>query len=97
MAAYMIAQIEIRDAAGYDQYRKQVLPTIQAFDGRVLAAEQRPDIAEGEWPYEMTVIIEWPSTERARQWYDSDEYAEPKALRKRVSKANLAFLRGLPR
>ena len=96
MPAYMIAQIRIDDAEQFNEYRKQVIPTIQAFDGRVLAADAAPSIVEGEWPANSTVVIEFPSVERAQQWYDSDQYAAPKALRRRISNTNLVFLRGLP-
>ena len=95
MPAYMIAQIRIEDAEQFNEYRRQVIPTIQAFDGRVLAAEAEARVMEGEWPASSTVIIEWPSVERAQEWYDSDHYAAPKALRLRISDANLVFLRGL--
>jgi len=91
----MIEQITIDDMDQFNEYRRQVLPTIQSHDGRVLAAEGPVTPTEGEWPAHSTVIIEFPSVERAQQWYDSDEYDAPKALRKRVSKANLVFLRGL--
>ena len=95
VAAYMIAPITIDDMDQFNEYRRQVLPTIQNHDGRVLAAEGPVTPTEGEWPGSSTVIIEFPSVERAQQWYDSDEYDAPKALRKRASKANLVFLRGL--
>jgi len=33
MAAYIIAELEITDAAGFEEYRKQVGPTIQKYHG----------------------------------------------------------------
>jgi len=97
MAAIMIAQIQVDDAEQYKEYQRQVIPTIDQFGGRVLAAEARPSVIEGEWAANMTVVIEWPSVECAQEWYDADVYADAKALRHRISKANLVFLRGIPR
>ena len=96
MAAYMIVQLTVNDAEKYSEYRKQVLPTIAQFGGHVRAADDQPAIIEGEWPASATILIEWPSVERAQEWYDSDVYAAPKALRLSASSANLIFLRGLP-
>ena len=88
MPAYMIAQIRIDDADQFNEYRRQVLPTISEFDGRVLAAEATAEVVEGEWAADSTVNIEFPSVERAREWYDSDVYAAPKDLRKQISNTN---------
>ena len=33
--------------------------------------------------------------ERARQWYDAQEYREPKALRQRSANSNLILVQGL--
>ena len=97
MPAYMIAKINIHDAEQYKDYQRQVLPTIQQFDGKILSVETDPAIIEGDWACSYTVIIEWPSVERAKEWYDSDVYVEPKALRQRTSSADLVFMRGLPK
>ncbi len=96
MPAYMIANVKINDPEEYKKYQQQVVPTIQQYDGQILAVEAEPVVVEGEWPGSYTVLIQWPSVERAREWYDSDVYADPKALRHRTASANLVFLRGLP-
>ena len=96
MPAYMIAKVQIDDAEEYKKYQQQVVPTIQRYDGQILAVEAEPVVVEGEWTGSYTVLIQWPSVERAQEWYDSDIYVEPKALRHRTASADLVFLRGLP-
>ena len=96
MSAYMIARVTVNDPEEYKQYQEQVLPTIEQYDGQVVSVDAEPVVVEGEWGGTYTVLIQWPSVERAREWYDSDVYADPKALRHRTASADLVFLRGLP-
>jgi len=41
------------------------------------------------------VVIEFPSMEQAKRWYDSEEYREPKAMRIRAGRTNLVFVDGV--
>jgi len=36
MLAYLFANVEVTDPAGYEQYRQQVAATIEAYGGRFL-------------------------------------------------------------
>jgi uncharacterized protein (DUF1330 family) len=40
-------------------------------------------------------MIEFPSLDRAHQWYASDEYRELKALRLSAVRSNAVFIEGL--
>jgi len=42
------------------------------------------------------VIIEFPSYEQARKWFDSPEYQKPKALRQANSNGRLLLMEGSP-
>jgi uncharacterized protein (DUF1330 family) len=41
------------------------------------------------------VVLEFPSMEQAKRWYDSEEYREPKAMRRRAGRANLIMVEGV--
>jgi uncharacterized protein (DUF1330 family) len=41
------------------------------------------------------VILEFPSVERARAWWNSPEYSEAKALRQATSTGTLLIVEGL--
>lgn len=49
-----------------------------------------------KWAPTFPVMIEFPSLERARQWYDSPEYRPFKALRKAAGTYNAVFFEQLP-
>lgn len=94
MSVYVIASLTVKDAVRLEDYRRAVLPTMEKYDGR-LVARGVPIVLEGEWPREKLIIAEFPSMERARQWWDSPEYAEPKALRQATADSELIIVQGV--
>lgn len=95
MPAYVIANVDVKDPARYEEYRKMVLPTIQAFGGRFLARGGKIDSLEGPWQPNRLVIVEFPSVERAKAWWSSPEYAPAKALRQQTSDGSLIVIEGV--
>lgn len=95
MAAYFIADIEVKDPTAFEEYRKQVPATIEKYGGRYLAPGGATEVLEGEWRPRRVVILEFPGVAAARRWYDSEEYREPKALRRRAAVTNLVLVEGL--
>ena len=95
MPAYVFAEIEITNPDGYKEYAIQVGPTIEEYGGRFLHRGGPVAPLEGDWPQRRRVIIEFPSSEAARQWWDSPEYAGPKALRQANSRGRLLLLEGV--
>jgi uncharacterized protein (DUF1330 family) len=94
MAAYVIAEIEITDAALYEEYRRLVLPVVQKFGGGFLARGGRIEAMEGGWKPKRLVIVAFPSMERALEWYRSPEYAPLIELRERASRGKLVIVDG---
>jgi uncharacterized protein (DUF1330 family) len=94
MRAYVIVQVEVLDQRGYDAYRKDVLPTIEAFGGCFLVRGGNFTEMEGEWPYSRTVVIEFPSRADAEGWYRSPAYTKLLPLRLKASRGNLIIADG---
>jgi uncharacterized protein (DUF1330 family) len=40
------------------------------------------------------VVLEFPSLEQARRWYNSEEYRGPKALRLKTAKSKMILVEG---
>lgn len=94
MSAYVLAEIEITNPEGYKEYTKVVPATIAQYGGRFLARGGAVEVLEGDWPQHRRVLIEFPSMEAAKRWWDSPEYAKPKAMRKANSNGRLLLLDG---
>ena len=95
MVAYVIADIEVIDAAGYEEYRRQVPGTIAAYGGRYLARGGATEVLEGTWSPNRCVILEFPDMERFKAWWSSPEYAPVRAIRERTTQSNLVVTQGL--
>ena len=94
MAAYLIAEIEVTNPEGYKPYTELVPATIALYGGRFLVRGGATEVLEGDWPARRRVIIEFPSMEAARAWWDSPDYAKPKSMRRANSNGRLILLEG---
>jgi len=94
MTAYVIGEIEVTDAALYEDYRKQVAATVQNHDGRFVVRGGKVEALEGGWSPKRLVVLEFPSMEQAQKWYRSSEYAPLIALRQRASRGRLVLVEG---
>jgi uncharacterized protein (DUF1330 family) len=96
MAAYVIGELlELTDPAGFREYRRRVPDTIARYGGRFIARQGAIERLDGPWQPAGLTIIEFPSFEQAKRWYDSDEYRELKALRLRAARTTLVLTDGL--
>lgn len=94
MAAYLIADVDVRDPALYDEYRKQVKATIEQYGGKFLVRGGAHEILEGEGVVHRAVVLEFPSMDALRRWYHSPEYAPLITLRQKASKGLLFAVEG---
>jgi uncharacterized protein (DUF1330 family) len=94
MAAYVIGEIEVTDPATYQDYGKQVLPTIQKFGGKFVVRGGKAEAFEGAAPKRI-VVLEFPSVEQAQSWYRSADYAPLIKLRQKASRGRLIVVEGL--
>ena len=94
MAAYVIANIEVTDAAAYERYRKDVPATIEQYGGRFLVRGGAASALEGDFQPKRIVVLEFPSVERAQAWWDSPEYRPLRALRQSASRGDLFVVAG---
>jgi uncharacterized protein (DUF1330 family) len=81
MRAYYIFHETIQDEETFANYRKQVMPTLEMFGGSFVIRGGNFNVIEGEWPYERTVVLAFPSREKAEAWYASPEYQKVLPLR----------------
>ena len=95
MSAYVIVNVEVLDPETYKEYVKQSPATISAHGGRFLARAGKTEVLEGDAAANRVVILEFPSYERAREWWNSEAYRLPKALRQSASEASMILVDGV--
>jgi uncharacterized protein (DUF1330 family) len=91
MPAYVIAHLEVTDPVAYEKYKTASPPTIAAAGGRYLARGGDLTVLEGPHDGRRIVILEFPTLEAAKGWYDGDAYKAARELRKTCAR-NVTFL-----
>ena len=94
MKAYCIFQEDITDSAGFDAYRKEVMPTLAPFGGKFIVRGGRFTKVEGDMPYGRVVVVEFASREAAEGWYHSPAYQKLVPLRLKASRGSLIIIDG---
>lgn len=97
MSAYVVAQIDVTDAALYADYIRVFGASFGDFDGAVLVADNAVEVVEGEWPCSRTAVIRFNSMAEARRWYHSETYQAAARFRHAGTRTNLIFAQGLDR
>jgi len=94
MVAYVISDVEPRDADLIDRYRSLAARSIAKYGGRYIVRGGAVEAVEGNWKPRHMVIVEFPSMDRAREWYRSEDYAEALTVRDRALSRRLIFVEG---
>ncbi len=94
MAAYIVVEVEVQDKERNETYKRMVPPTLAAYGGRFIVRGGEVETLEGGWAPARLVILEFPSAERAKAWWASEEYAEAKALRQATARTRMVVVAG---
>jgi uncharacterized protein (DUF1330 family) len=96
MAAYVIVEVEVCNPEEYKEYTKLTPATIAAYDGKFIVRGGASESLEGEWKPQRIVVLEFPTVERAKEWWHSPEYTKAKVIRQRTAKTKMLVVEGIP-
>jgi uncharacterized protein (DUF1330 family) len=94
MSAYVIVEVSIHDPKEYEAYKKLTPATIAAYDGKFVVRGGQAETLEGDWQPERIVILEFPTVERAKEWWSSETYSTAKVIRQRSAKTKMIVVQG---
>ena len=94
--AYLVAEVQVTDPDTYKTYIPKVQPTLDPFGGHFIARAGKMVSLEGAPPNGRVVLIEFPSLEKAQQFWDSPAYREIAPIRKKSAKSRIFLLEGEP-
>jgi uncharacterized protein (DUF1330 family) len=95
MPAYVVVEIIVNDAETYERYKQLAPPSIAAYGGRYLVRGGKTEALEGDWNPPRFVILEFPTAQQARAWWESPEYAPAKALRQECAGTEMILVEGV--
>lgn len=94
MPAYVIVDVSITDPAEYEAYKKLTPAAVAAFEGKFIVRGGKTETLEGNWSPERIVVLEFPSVERAKEWWNSEMYSKAKVIRQRAAKTQMIIAEG---
>jgi uncharacterized protein (DUF1330 family) len=95
MAAYLIAAIVVTDMDQYKKYIDRTPGVIERYGGHFIARGGETVTLEGAEETRRIVLVEFPSLQQARAFYDSAEYKEVKKLREGAAMVHLVAIEGV--
>jgi uncharacterized protein (DUF1330 family) len=96
MPAYVIGDVrDVWDAEAIAEYRRRNTDAVAHHSGRFLIRGGEAALLDGEWDTRRIVVIEFPDAAAARGWFDSEEYAPLKELRRGASATNIILVDGV--
>ncbi len=96
MNAYLVVDTDLTDPEHYEAYKRQAKPIVEQYGGRYLARGGAMDFKETTlWQPKRMVLIEFPSVEQARRFYDSPEYQAVLPISQRSARRTVIILEGL--
>jgi uncharacterized protein (DUF1330 family) len=96
MSVYIIAQLKFTQRERYDRYQARFFDVFRKFKGRVLVADEQPQVLEGSLERDKIVVLEFPDKQAALEFQESADYAEIAIDRKAGADAVVVMVHGLP-
>lgn len=95
MTVYAIAQLRFTDRAAYGRYQAGFLDVFRRHPGTLLAADESPEVVEGDWDREKLVLMSFPDEAAFRDWAQSPEYQEISKDRRAGADTVVLLVKGL--
>ena len=95
MSAYLLVDCEVTDPARYEEYRAVAPEAIGRYGGRYLARGGETVQLEGDWVPRRVVVVEFPTLDAAKTFFDSPEYRAAREVRKGAANMNIVAVAGV--
>lgn len=95
MPAYVIVEVTVSDLEAYEDYKKLTPATIAEFGGKFIVRGGNSETLESDWQPERMVVLEFPTKERAKEWWNSQAYSEAKKIRQRAASTKMIVVEGV--
>ena len=95
MSAYVLSSIKVNNPDNYKEYVTKVKSIVEKFGGEYIVRGGANITVEGSWEHPRTVVIKFPSYDKAIEWYNSVEYKPIKQIRLDNAQSNGMIIEGI--
>ena len=71
---YVVVNLDVHDPELFEKYRAEAPKSIAQYGGKYIVRGGAMEVLEGDAPLPRVVVLEFPSVEQAKTWYNSPEY-----------------------
>ena len=91
----MIVEIDIVDPTGYEEYKKLASATVEKYGGKYVVRGGAAETLEGDWKPKRIVVLQFKSTQRAKEWLNCEAYREPRKMRHHTARTKMIVVEGV--
>jgi uncharacterized protein (DUF1330 family) len=92
---YVVAEVDVHDAATFAKYGAKVPDTLKPFNAHYLVRGGKIEAVEGTAPKDRFVVIAFDSAEKARAWENSAAYEAIKPIRHSSATSRVFIVEGV--
>jgi len=94
MPGYVIVEIDMLDPNGYEEYKIRLARRSRPTAVKYIVRGRATETLEGDCTPKRLVVLEFESVQRAKDWWNSQEYRELKKMRQRTAHAKMIVVEG---
>ena len=94
MKGYLVLDLKITDLNGFMEYVRKIPEFIKKHDGRYIVQGVVPESIEGNWLPERLVILEFPTTNKAKEFLADPDAQSLFSLRHKTTDSQLILVEG---
>lgn len=95
MPAFVMVEIEIHDQALYQDYTQLTPKSITDYQGKFVVRGGEVTVLEGDWKPNRLVLLEFPSVEKAKEWWHSEAYTKARKIRQQAASTKMIIINGV--
>jgi uncharacterized protein (DUF1330 family) len=94
-SGYILASVTVTQPEQYEEYRKWSTEAMRVHGAEVCVRGGKVEVLEGDWNPGRTVILKFPSFEKAKAFYDTPEYLRAREAREGASIMRMVCVEGV--
>jgi uncharacterized protein (DUF1330 family) len=95
MPAYIVTTITVTKPEQFEEYRKLAGPAVAQYGGKFIVRGGARTILEGTFDANRLVVVEFPSSENAKTFYNSPEYQSAREKRIGACDVDMVLVEGV--
>lgn len=96
MTVYAIAALKFTDRDAYNRYQAAFMEVFRRYSGTLLAADETPQVIEGDWDREKVVLMSFPNEAAFREWAESPDYQRISGDRRAGADTVVVLVQAIP-